>query len=61
MEDRPALGFPRTEFENRLDRAQALMTDCGLDGLLVTGEQHVRYFTGFDSQFWASPTRPWCR
>ena len=59
MEDRPALGFPRTEFENRLDRAQALMTDCGLDGLLVTGEQHVRYFTGFDSQFWASPTRPW--
>ena len=35
------------------------MTDHELDGLLVTSEQHVRYFTGFDSQFWASPTRPW--
>ena len=35
------------------------MAEHELDGLLVTSEQHVRYFTGFDSQFWASPTRPW--
>jgi Xaa-Pro aminopeptidase len=35
------------------------MTGQELDALLVTSEQHVRWFTGFDSQFWASPTRPW--
>ncbi len=55
----PARGFPRAEFEARAERARALMTEHQLDGLLVTAEQHVRYFTGFDSQFWASPTRPW--
>lgn len=55
----PSRGFPRAEFEGRAARAQALMSEHELDGLLVTSEQHVRYFTGFDSQFWASPTRPW--
>lgn len=55
----PARGFPRSEFEARAERARALMTAHELDGLVVTSEQHVRYFTGFDSQFWASPTRPW--
>lgn len=59
MDDRPVRGFHRSEFEARLGRAQALMREAELDGLLVTSEQHVRYFTGFDSQFWASPTRPW--
>lgn len=55
----PARGFPPSEFETRAERARALMAEHELDGLLVTSEQHVRYFTGFDSQFWASPTRPW--
>lgn len=55
----PARGFPRSEFEARAERARALMTAQELDALFVTSEQHVRYFTGFDSQFWASPTRPW--
>ncbi len=55
----PARGFPVAEFEARAERARALMTGHELDALLVTQEQHVRYFTGFDSQFWASPTRPW--
>ena len=59
MAQTPERGFPRAEFEARLERARALMGDHELDGLLVTSEQHVRYFTGFDSQFWASPTRPW--
>ena len=31
----------------------------GFDALLLTTPQNVRYFTGFDSQFWESPTRPW--
>lgn len=55
----PARGFSRAEYEARAERARALMTAHELDALFVTSEQHVRYFTGFDSQFWASPTRPW--
>jgi Xaa-Pro aminopeptidase len=30
-----------------------------LDALLLTTPANVRYFTGFDTQFWESPTRPW--
>jgi Xaa-Pro aminopeptidase len=59
MSDRPATGFSRSEFEARHSRAQALLSEAELDALLVTSEQHVCYFTGFTSQFWASPTRPW--
>lgn len=55
----PKRGFDREEFEARAEHASRLMRAAGLDALLVTSEQHVRYFTGFDSQFWASPTRPW--
>lgn len=29
------------------------------DALVVSAPPNVRYFTGFDSQFWESPTRPW--
>ena len=47
------------EFEAQLSRAQAFLRRDRLDALLVTSPQQVRYFTGFDSQFWESPTRPW--
>jgi Xaa-Pro aminopeptidase len=57
--DAPERGFLRAEFEARADRARRLMTEAGCDTLLVTIEQNVRYFSGFDTQFWASPTRPW--
>lgn len=59
MSKAPERGFERAEFEARHQRAGKLMAAAELDALLVTSEQHVRYFTGFDSQFWASPTRPW--
>jgi Xaa-Pro aminopeptidase len=59
MSDRPDAGFPPAEYEMRLERAQALMTEARLDALFLTSEQHVRYITGFASQFWTSPTRPW--
>lgn len=52
-------GFDRTEFQQRHERAKSAMHRAGLDALLLTGEANVRYFTGFDSQFWVSPTRPW--
>ena len=57
--DRPPHGFPRSEFETRLVRAQALMRAARLDGVLVTAPPNVRYFSGLDMQFWESPTRPW--
>jgi Xaa-Pro aminopeptidase len=55
----PARGFPDSEFEGRLSKAQMMMASARLDALLLTTEPEVRYFTGFLTQFWQSPTRPW--
>jgi Xaa-Pro aminopeptidase len=52
-------GFSTQEFEERLIKAQDIMQHYKLDGLLLTTPQNIRYFTGYDSQFWESPTRPW--
>lgn len=54
-----ARGFAAQEFEQRLVRAQQLMAMARLDALLLTTEPEVRYFTGFLTRFWESPTRPW--
>ena len=35
------------------------MAQEGLGALLLTTEPDVRYFTGFLTRFWESPTRPW--
>jgi len=53
------MAFTSYEFEERLSRIQAEMRAHQLDGLLVTSPPNFRYFSGFDSQFWESPTRPW--
>ncbi len=55
----PPRGFAAEEYERRLARAQALMAADDLDAVVVTTPHNVRYFTGFASQFWESPTRPW--
>jgi len=52
-------GFANEEFEKRTLRAQEIMHKYELDGILLTTPQNIRYFTGYDSQFWESPTRPW--
>lgn len=52
-------GFKQEEFERRLERAQRLMCGAELDALLLSTEPEVRYFSGFLTQFWLSPTRPW--
>lgn len=59
MTQAPPRGFPRQEFEARLDRAQRAMHAARIDALFLTTEAEVRYFTGFQTQFWESPTRPW--
>ncbi|MXY39909.1 MAG: aminopeptidase P family protein [Rhodospirillaceae bacterium] len=55
----PERGFPESEFAGRTSKAQVLMAEQGLGGLLLTTEAEVRYFSGFQTQFWQSPTRPW--
>lgn len=55
----PPRGFSETEYQYRTDRVQVLMAARGLDALLVTTEPEIRYFTGFLTRFWESPTRPW--
>ncbi|MDG1365944.1 MAG: Xaa-Pro peptidase family protein [Acidimicrobiales bacterium] len=52
-------GFPPEEFTGRTERAQVLMAERGFDAILVCTEPEVRYFTGFHTPFWQSPTRPW--
>ena len=52
-------GFATDEYRNRLARAQQMMVTSGLDALFLTTETDVRYFTGFLTRFWESPTRPW--
>ena len=52
-------GFPEAEFAARVARAQAMMARHGLAALLLTTEPEVRYFTGYITRFWESPTRPW--
>jgi Xaa-Pro dipeptidase len=51
--------FPRAEYEARLEAANRAMHINNLDAILLASEAEVRYFTGFRTQFWQSPTRPW--
>ncbi|WP_120501109.1 Xaa-Pro peptidase family protein [Roseovarius sp. EL26] len=52
-------GFPEAEFRNRVSNAQTLMAEQGLGAILLTTEPNVRYFSGFLTRFWESPSRPW--
>ncbi len=52
-------GFLESEYRARTERAQALMAEQDLSALLVMTEPEVRYFTGYLTRFWESPTRPW--
>ncbi|GAB5469343.1 MAG: aminopeptidase P family protein [Rhodospirillales bacterium] len=55
----PTRGFAQAEFETRLAKAQGLMAGRELDAVLLTTEPEIRYFSGFQTLFWQSPTRPW--
>ena len=59
MSDNNRRGFAQAEFEQRTQTVQKLMREARLDAILVTTEAEIRYFTGFHSQFFVSPTRPW--
>lgn len=55
----PARGFTQAEFEARTADTQKWMHDIKLDAIVVTTEAEIRYHTGFHTQFFESPTRPW--
>lgn len=55
----PDRGFPKAEFVARVVATQDRMRTFGLDVILLTCERDVRYYTGFLTRFWESPTRPW--
>lgn len=55
----PARGFERAEFEQRTARLQDAMAAQRIDAVFFCTEPEFRYFSGFKSQFWESPTRPW--
>ena len=49
-------GFSISEFQARTQKAQKEMAAEGIDCLLLTTEPEIRYFTGFLTRFWESPT-----
>ena len=51
--------FEVSEYRARVARAQALMAEADLAALLLTTEPEVRYFSGYLTRFWESPSRPW--
>jgi Xaa-Pro aminopeptidase len=51
--------FDPVEYHGRLARAQQAMAHAGWAALLLTTEAELRYFTGFLTRFWESPSRPW--
>ena len=62
MSDRGNLlrrGFEKYEFEDRINSAQKIMERDNLGCILLASEPEIYYFTGFITQFWQSPTRPW--
>ena len=52
-------GFSASEYQARVEKAQRQMLKEKLGAILITTAADMYYFTGFLSQFWQSPTRPW--
>ncbi|WP_417428674.1 M24 family metallopeptidase [Kiloniella sp.] len=51
--------FDLVEYQTRLSLAQKAMSENKLDALVFCTEAEIRYFSGFRTLFWQSPTRPW--
>ena len=55
----PERGFDTPEFETRTANAQEMMDRLAMSVMLLSTEADVRYYSGFHTPFWQSPTRPW--
>ncbi len=52
-------GFNSGEYHSRVAALQRSMKQHDLHAVLFTTEHEIRYYSGFFTQFWQSPTRPW--
>ena len=52
-------GFETKEYQDRVLKLQKKMQAKDIEVILITSPHNFRYFTGLDSYFWESPTRPW--
>jgi Xaa-Pro dipeptidase len=50
--------FPPEEYALRVSRARALMDEAGMDAVLLTQMENVRYLAGYLSLLWISKFRP---
>ncbi len=48
--------YPYAEWQRRINRAQELMHENGVDALLVWKRENVRYFFGFQTTHWEFPS-----
>ena len=51
--------FPKEEYLKRLDNIHKKLENENIDAIVITSPANFRYFSGLDSNFWESPTRPW--
>ena len=51
--------FEPAEYQQRCLNAQRAMHARKLEVILLCTEVEIRYYTGFRTSFWLSPTRPW--
>ena len=51
--------FPKEEFANRISKIQENLEIENIEAIIITSPSNFRYFSGLDSNFWESPTRPW--
>lgn len=52
-------GFPRSEFENRMKWIQEEMCKENVDVIVLTSPNEIYYYTGLETQFFQSPSRPY--
>ena len=53
------MSFPKEEYLKRLDNIHKKLENENIDAIVITSPANFRYFSGLDSNFWESPTRPW--
>ena len=53
------MSFPKEEYLKRLANIHKKLENENIDAIVITSPANFRYFSGLDSNFWESPTRPW--
>ena len=52
-------GFPRSEFEKRFEWIRQRMSRQDLEAIVLTSPNEIYYYTGLETQFFVSPSRPY--